>query len=340
MAFFIVTGKLRSGKSLLATARMRDRLLDGRRVATNFDLHLEHMLPVDARKVDCIRLPDLPTVADFEALGKGSEGDYNESNFGLIVIDEGSGNFNSRDWADKGRQAVIDWLKHSGKLRWDVYIIVQNENMLDKQIREAFGEHLVICKRSDRMSIPFVSSITKLLGFELRPPKIHVGVVRYGLRSTDPVVDRWMYRAHNLYAAYNTEQKFDRETSPGLFSYLPPYTIKGRYMNKFQIARAIAGTYVMGALLVGICLSYTVAWWQFKASHNSVLQNGLESAKAFSPKSLDETVSVDGYITGADGRVSVIYLSDGRTLTNPEYQWVREGLRVKVGEKWVLKRGA
>lgn len=339
MAFFIVTGKLRSGKSLLATARMRDRLLDGRRVATNFDLYLEHMLPVDARKVDCTRLPDLPSVEDFEALGKGSTGDYDEASFGLIVIDEGSGNFNSRDWADKSRQQVIDWLKHSGKLRWDVYIIVQSENMLDKQIREAFGEHLVICKRSDRMSIPLIGAFFKILGIELRPPKIHIGIVRYGLRPTDPVVDRWMYRARNLYRAYNTEQKFSRENSPGLCSYLPPYHIKGRYMNKFQIARAIAGTYVLGALLLGVCLTYSFAWWQFKASQNSVLKNGLQTAKAFAPKSPDQTVAIDGVITGSDGRVSVVYLSDGRALTSPEYQWVREGLQVKVGDVWVLKRG-
>lgn len=339
MAFFIVTGKLRSGKSLMATARMRDRMMQGRRVATNFDLYLENMLPVDAKAVDCIRLPDLPTVEDFEALGKGSTGSYDESEFGLIVIDEGSGNFNSRDWADKGRQAVIDWLKHSGKLRWDVYIIVQSENMLDKQIREAFGEHLVICKRADRMSIPFVSSITKIIGFELRPPKIHVGIVRYGLRPTDPVVDRWTYRARGLYAAYNTEQKFDRATSPGLFCYLPPYTVKGRYMNKFQIARAIAGSYVLGALLVGVCLTYVAAWWQFKGSENSVLKNGLETATVLQPKVVEDEVSITGVITGSDGRVSMVYLSDGRAISSPQYQWVREGLQVKINDKWVLKRG-
>jgi Zonular occludens toxin (Zot) len=210
MAFYIITGKLRSGKSLVATFRMKQRLLSGARVATNFDLNVEHLLPVTVQKIDLTRLPDLPAVEDLQALGQGSTEFAEESKFGLIVLDEGSGNFNARDWADKSRQSMLDWLKHSGKLRWDVYIIIQSINTIDKQIRDSFAENLVICKRMDKLAIPFISSFTSLLGLNIKMPKIHVGIVRYGLDARAPIVDRWFYRGIDLYKAYNTEQVFEK----------------------------------------------------------------------------------------------------------------------------------
>lgn len=338
MAFYIVTGKLRSGKSLMSVGKMRDYLMAGRRVATNFDLNVEHLLPVDARNVDITRLPDLPSVEDFEALGQGSSGQYDEHTFGAIVLDEGSGNFNAREWADKNRQRMIDWLKHSGKLRWDVFILVQSANMLDKQIRESFGEHLVTCRRTDRFRVPFVGGLLKLMGINAKLPKLHVGVVRYGMGPNDPVVDRWyLYRSTQLYKAYNTEQRFVKDNMHGNASYLSPYTVKGRYMNKFQIAKSIAAGYVMGAFLLGAVLSFGAAWWHYKASKNSLLTNGLASANAFKPKDISETVTVDGLMF-VDG-VAVAVLSDGRKVRTTEYSMDSTGIRIKVGDKWFVKRG-
>lgn len=338
MAFYLVTGKLGSGKSLMCTAKIREYLMDGRRVATNFDLNVEHLLPVDARKVDCTRLPDLPNVEDFESLGQGSTGKADESRFGAIVLDEASGNFNAREWADKSRQHMIDWLKHSRKLRWDVYILVQSANMLDKQIREAFGEHLVTCRRVDRLRFPIISPLFGLLGIKVTPPKLHVGVVRYGLGPNDPIADRWyLYRATKLYQAYDTEQRFVKDNMHGNACYLPPYTVKGRHMTKFQIAKSLAAGYVMGAFILGALIAYGAAWWHYKASHNSLLTNGLASAKAFSPKDISESVFVDGLMF-VDG-VAVAVLSDGRKVKTTEYNIDATGVRLKVGDKWFSKRG-
>lgn len=91
--------------------------------------------------------------------------------------------FNSREWADKGRAAVIAWLRHSRKLGWDVIYIMQDVNSIDKQIRAGLIEHEGVCKRSDRMSLPFVGGILRALGlgFLSRPPRVHVCTVKYGL---------------------------------------------------------------------------------------------------------------------------------------------------------------
>jgi len=337
MAFYIVTGKLGSGKSLVCVSKIQQHLMQGCRVATNLDIFVEHLLPPHVRTVDLTRIPDLPSIEDFEALGKGSDQYADESKFGLIVLDEGSGNFNAREWADKSRQAMIDWLKHARKLRWHVYIIVQSESMLDKQIRDAFGEHLVACKRMDRLSIPIIGLIGRLFGFVVRPPKVHVGVVRYGLARTDPVVDRWFYRGTHLYKAYDTEQVFCRDTSPGLYSYLSPYAVKGHSMTKFQIAKFIASAYVGGALVLGAAISWGASWWVYKGSQNRLLTQGSATLQQFKTTDVDQGISVDGVIF-ADG-VAIAYLSDGRVIRTTDFARDVGGIRVKVGERWIYKKG-
>lgn len=336
MAFYIVTGKLGSGKSLVCVSKIKEALLDGRRVATNLNIFLEHMLPPDARKVDLTRLPDLPALSDLNALGLGSETFADEDKFGLIVLDEASGMFNAREWADKARQGMIDWLKHARKLRWHVYIIAQTDGMIDKQIRDAFGEHLVVCKRMDRLAIPVVGLIGKLAGFKIRPPKLHVGIVRYGMAARDPVVDRWLYRGTGLYKAYDTEQRFDAATSPGRFNYLSPYTLVGHKMTKFQVARAIAVSYVGTALMIGALFSWTASWWLYKGSQNDLLKHGSATLDQFKTADVETTLSIDG-VMFVDNLV-VAYLSDGKVVRTSEFARDDGGIRVKVGSKWIYKK--
>lgn len=240
MAIYCVTGRLGSGKSLACIGRMQDGILAGKRIATNLDLHLENMLPAKARKVDAIRLPDKPTVVDLESLGSGnpsmSSARYDENQNGLLILDELGSWLNSREWADKGRQAVIDWLIHSRKKGWDVYFIVQHVNMIDKQIREALVEYLVICRRLDRMRIPFVGGFLKMIsaGFITGTlPKMHFGIVRYGTNPDAVVADRWVYLGTDLYEAYDTRQVFTANYAHGVFSYLTPWHLKGRHQKSF-----------------------------------------------------------------------------------------------------------
>lgn len=226
-----MTGRLGSGKTLIAVKRLRDYLRAGSRVATNLDLKIEHLLPVTHKSARVIRLPDKPSIVDFEMLGEGSD-TVEESKHGVIVLDELGTWLNSRDWGDKGRKDVIDWLFHCRKLRWDVIFIIQSINALDKQIRDAMVELHVHCKRLDRIKIPLIGTIGKLVTFGLwdgRVGKAHMGVVIDVPNSTPQsptVVDRWFYRGHDLYPAYNTEQIF-RAGGNGAYSYLTPWHLLG-----------------------------------------------------------------------------------------------------------------
>jgi len=217
MAVFVVTGELGSGKTLMAISKIRDALQRGCKVATNIDLRLEHI--VTGRKPRIVtRLPDWPRVHDFEALGKGHEGRFDEKKFGWIVLDEMATFLNARAWNEKesagekagaGRLKMINWLRHARKARWHLLLLSQDLESLDKQVRAALAEHVVRCKRMDRFTLPFVSVVTKLVGLgAVTMPQIHMGVVRYGSSPNSPIVDRWwLPDAKSLHSAYDTEQK-------------------------------------------------------------------------------------------------------------------------------------
>ncbi|WP_050808555.1 zonular occludens toxin domain-containing protein [Collimonas fungivorans] len=229
MADYLVYGKKGSGKSLVVVGRIKDALLAGKKVATNLNLKLDKLLPIGTRGVICYRLPDRPTIEDMEAIGIGSD-KLDEATYGLVVLDEMATWMNSRSWADKGRQALLDWFVHSRKMRWDSYMLCQSPNQIDKQVRESLVEQTVACKRLDKIRIPFLGALTKhFFGVELRAPKIHLAIVKYGVGNDAVLSDRWTYRGKNLYAAYDTEQKFSPTYSDGIFSYLSPWHVAGRY---------------------------------------------------------------------------------------------------------------
>lgn len=239
MSVFIVTGKLGNGKTLVTVGRIRDAMRAGLRVATNLDLDLVAMHGRNARNCDVIRIPDKPSIDDLQALGRGYDGPYDESKFGILVLDECGTWFNSRNWNDKGRKAVNDWFLHTRKLRWHVYLIIQDESLLDSQAREAIAELIVRCRRLDNLRLPVFGGLIKMLtGYRVTLPKVHRAKVTYA--GDDLIYDVWTYRGTDLYSCYKTDQIFLHDYPHGPYCLLSPWHIKGRYrvpMNWRNIMR-------------------------------------------------------------------------------------------------------
>lgn len=232
MSFYIVTGKLGNGKTLSAVSRIKLYLAQGRRVATNLDINVENFKNINNRTMDMMRLPDKPTGDNMWSIGRGHDQDcYDESKNGLLVLDECGTWFNSRGWNDPLRKDLNDWFRHARKLRWDVILIIQDISVLDSQARDSFAEHTVYCRRWDRFRIPLLGKITKLLGHEVRPPKIHMCVVKYGDTRQHSTVDTWWFNGSDLYDLYNTEQIYS-DTQDGVYSYLTPWHLVGRYQTR------------------------------------------------------------------------------------------------------------
>lgn len=232
MAVYFVTGKLGSGKSLISVGKMRDRLNSGCKVATNIDLRLHKLINIKARHATVYRIPDKPELEDLEAIGRGTES-YDESKNGLLVLDECGTWFNSRTWGDKSRQDVINWFLHARKLGWDIIFLVQDISIVDKQAREALAEHVVYCRRLDRLGIPFVSAIIRAFtGISINLPKAHFAIVKYGSQQASLIIERWLYTGRSLYEAYDTKQAFSSHYEHRTYQLLPPYYSHYRYQVK------------------------------------------------------------------------------------------------------------
>ena len=228
MSVYIVTGKLGNGKTLVTVGRIRDAIRAGCKVATNLDINLLSMFHKNARHINLMRIPDKPTIEDLNAIGKGYDGaDYDESKFGLLVLDECGTWFNSRNWQDKTRKDVNDWFLHARKLGWHVYIIIQDISMLDSQARDAIGELLVVCRRLDKLRVPLIGGLFKTLtGINLTLPRIHRAKVTY---ADGLISDVWVYRGDDLFSCYDTRQSFIQNYPHHTHCVLPPWHTHGRY---------------------------------------------------------------------------------------------------------------
>jgi Zonular occludens toxin (Zot) len=335
MAVYFITGTLGCGKTLCTVGKIRDYLGQGRRVATNLDINMTALCKSDS-KVSITRVPDKPVLRDLECLGIGCD-ESDESKYGLLVLDELGTWFNSRNWRDKDRLDVIDWFLHARKKHWDIYFIVQSIDSLDGQLVSALCEHLVICKRTDRLSLPFIGPILKMCGIEKVLPKIHVAKVYYGQTTSSMAVDRWWYRGRDLYSAYNTDQIFDDE-SCSVNTVLPAY-----YQNNIQLIseyngkiKALTGDLKTarptGGLsfktlavalffvsMIGLSVRTYAKYQEITGSSAQVQQIGQNPVKAdktavASVQAVNVHIPdvVEQMVTGATIIVSSYYIADGR----------------------------
>lgn len=274
MAVWVVTGKLGGGKSIMSVDRIRKYLLAGRIVATNLDLNLKAMVGKRSKTCRVMRVPDKPCLDDLLAIGIGNptfaRGKRDESKNGLLVLDECGTWFNSRSWNDKGRQELINWLLHARKLGWDMIFIVQHLSIIDKQARLTLAEHVVYCKRTDRLSIPVISPLLKFITLgHFRLPKIHVGIVKYGDEQNALTVDKWTASGTSLHYCYDTLQVFSHNYDHGVFSYLPPHYLKSKnpmpknMRSIMRLTKIYLKKYSRPIIFVaGISLSYS--YFEFK----------------------------------------------------------------------------
>lgn len=224
MAVYVVQGKLGTGKTKYCVGKLRGALAQGRRAATNLDLRMEHLCPSGSRAT-VIRVPDKPTAEDLLVMGHGNPDSYDEDRNGVLVLDELGSWLNSRQFQDKGRAALIDWLIHARKYGWDCYLIVQHLHMVDKQVREALAEYTVRTLRADKLRLPMVGTF---LGKYGRMPRFHIA--RIGLADAPGLtVDREYFRGDDLHDAYDTRQIFKSDPDARCFSYLSAWHLVGRH---------------------------------------------------------------------------------------------------------------
>ncbi len=218
MAIF-VEGVRGSGKSKIAVREIQTFLKSGRRVATNLDIRQELLAPGATTYIT--RLPDQPRSFDFELLGKAypeldpdNPDTYDENKFGLVVVDELLTSFNSRSWSDKDRLACVSWMVQSRKLGWRLWLLAQDVDAVDKQLRETLLQEIWHCRSGKNFfSSPILGALfrvfTKPLMKVIAPHGFHILTIYTGKRKDKVhIAGREFYKLYNLHPMYKTSQQF------------------------------------------------------------------------------------------------------------------------------------
>lgn len=316
----LLAGKRGSGKSLGAVEMARRYLEDGRTVATNLDLFVEKLVPAYCQ-TRWIRLPDHPTAEDLKSMPLGNPEPTNEKKNGLLILDEAATFLNSREWSGNGRQDVISWLVQSRKYGWDLLLIAQHANLIDKQVRESLIEIQGTVRRMDKMQVPFFSGLVKYFtGRPLHFPRIHYVALRYGFAVDSPVADRWYWRGGDLHQAYNTLQKISPLTGQvGMASMLSAWDLKGRYMPKWDLRRQMAA----GGLVVGLLIGFGGGFVAAKTRPSA----------AVAVETVDPSIRVRSVVVDDLGRRTVT-LTDGRVVSPAKFEIDAKGARYLVNGTW------
>jgi len=210
----------RTGKSVFALGMAVEYMHSGRRVVCNFPLNYEAIDQTYGKNFKKSRVTicsPRPTSRELYALGEGWHPEFPnvEEKGGLLIIDEAGSWINARTYNDADRQAIVKWFTLSGKLGWDVLLLVQDPDLLDKQIRSAGVELFGRVMRTDRAKIP-------VLGINL--PRMHIATFRYGMEQNAIKCFSKMYRGNSVYKYFDTHFMFEDFAPYSLFKPLQKLT--------------------------------------------------------------------------------------------------------------------
>jgi hypothetical protein len=363
MAVYAITGKLGSGKGKGGIDQIRRYLQEGRRVATNCDVFLEHLMP-GSDKSSVLRIPDKPSHVDLYMIGSGNrfiEFDvgikvqkgqfvasapsprilkgFDERHNGALVLDECGSWLNTRNFQDAGRAQLLEWAIHARKYGWDVFFIMQNISQVDKQLRESLLEYVVRMNRLDRMKIPFLSAGLKAAtagALDGSLPRLHVGVVRLGAAPDALVVDRWIFRGDDLNNAYSTTQVFSDAYPHGVHSLLSSWHLSAHESNKFtrRLPPKPVSPHMTKFLVASMLLGIVLGAFVMRVMPASVLP----VASAVLEKPVYST-TIKGVGVLRVGSTLQVVLSDGRTISPIRFRTVGGGWEAQI-EKNLWVRGS
>lgn len=204
---YLVTGPPGSGKSFYAVRKLAQAIDDGKLAATNVELtenwaHLvaglnpvRHLVPgMKRRRAELFERRVLVSPDPLEVMSARLEGEGEGR--GVMVLDEAHNWMNSREWTAADRKQLVKFFTQHRKLGWDVYLITQDAEMLDKQVRTLYEVHVHL--RNMRNA--------KVMGVRLFPFNFFLAIHTWH-SSKNVILDREFYklsRARHLYDSMAT----------------------------------------------------------------------------------------------------------------------------------------
>lgn len=137
---YFFSGTPGSGKSLHCAKMINKWVKGGKNIIANFDINLSfwksYKGTIDTYSNDELNIDLLLDFAD-ENHKRNEKGQIIEKQT-LLIIDECQTMFNSRSWNSKGRSRWVIFFTQHRKYGFEVVLISQNKDLVDKQIRGCF----------------------------------------------------------------------------------------------------------------------------------------------------------------------------------------------------------
>lgn len=160
---YFVNGRPGGGKSLFMAEKIYKELKKGKNVIANFEINEDYFKkcrhPEKLGRFIYVSNEEWTTQAYRDIDPRKKQFSYIDGLFGyslnfhdmtekgkavqtLLVLDECGGLFNSRTFNAPDRLSWLGFFSQHRKLRYDVYLIAQDESQIDKQIREQFHKQI------------------------------------------------------------------------------------------------------------------------------------------------------------------------------------------------------
>lgn len=190
---YCYVGKPGSGKSLDCLRAIVDYNRRGQYIITNFAVN-----GIYTKFLSNMELTPANILSFVDGLRRpGKNGAVREGEF-LLVIDEAQTVFNTRNWAINSSKGWVDFFTQHRKYGFNVILVCQSEEMIDKQIRFCI-EYLVQHRRFSRFG--FLGKIFSIFFGEFLVLKKWYG--------DKQVLERDTFRgSKRLYSLYDTNALF------------------------------------------------------------------------------------------------------------------------------------
>lgn len=203
----LYSGTPGSGKSLHIARRIYYSLLNGQRVYCNFDIN-RSLFKKKQIKFQYIPNWELTPQRLIDISNEYFAGRKRREDFLLLVIDECQLIFNAREWAARGRNDWLSFFTQHRKYGYEIVLVAQFDNMIDKQIRSLI-EYEVIHRKLSNFGIK--GKILSLL-FGGRT----FVAVKVWYPMSEKIGSEFFHASKKLFSLYDTYGTFaqDKTSSP------------------------------------------------------------------------------------------------------------------------------
>lgn len=231
---YFVNGRPGGGKSLFTAEMIYKKMKRGTNVIANFEINMDYFkncrYPEKLGKFIYVSNAELTTQAYLNIKPTEKKFSYIDGLWGyalnfhdlsdkgkkvqtVLVIDECALLFNSRTFSARDRLSWLDLFVNHRKLRYDIYLIAQDEKQIDKQIREMFQKEIE-CRDVGRMKF-FGKFLSLLAGGSLFVRINRDYTLMSGFSKKNAKESARYYTGRKYFRFYDSYKLFGRPSEDG-----------------------------------------------------------------------------------------------------------------------------